>query len=89
MTHFVFDGSPVEFRPGQSIGAALIAAGRPSWRTTRIGGRPRGLFCGIGVCFDCLVGVDGIPNQRACRVTATQEMTVTSQEGTGHDDIAV
>ncbi len=89
MSRFTFDGTPIEFRPGQSIGAALIAAGIPSWRSTRIGGRPRGLFCGIGVCFDCLVAVDGTPNQRACRVIAADGMTVTSQEGTGHDDLAV
>ncbi len=89
MSSFTFDGTPVEFRPGQSIGAALIAAGIRSWRTTRIAGRPRGVFCGIGICFDCLVRVDGSPNQRACRVIADEAMTVTSQEGTGHGDLAV
>ena len=60
-----FDGEPVPFRPGQSVGAALWAHGVRAWRTTR-GGRPRGLFCGIGVCFDCLVQVDGRPDERAC-----------------------
>jgi predicted molibdopterin-dependent oxidoreductase YjgC len=89
MSTFTFDGDPIEFRPGQSIGAALIAAGIRSWRTTRVGGAPRGIFCGIGVCFDCLVRVDGTPNRRACRVPAADGMTVTSQEGTGHDDLAV
>ncbi|MGA4900742.1 2Fe-2S iron-sulfur cluster-binding protein [Streptomyces griseoincarnatus] len=39
----------------------LWAAGVTSWRTTRDGGRPRGVFCGIGVCFDCLVTVNGRP----------------------------
>lgn len=89
MSRFTFDGAPIEFRPGQSIGAALVAAGVLSWRRTRVAGRPRGIFCGIGVCFDCLVVVDGAPNERACRVTACEGMTVTSQEGTGHDDLAV
>lgn len=89
MSTFVFDGTRIDFRPGQSVGAALIAAGIRSWRSTRLAGRPRGLFCGIGVCFDCLVVVDGSPNQRACRVTAIDGMTVTSQEGTGHGDLAV
>jgi predicted molibdopterin-dependent oxidoreductase YjgC len=86
---FTFDGGSIEFRSGQSIGAALIAAGIRSWRTTRVQGRPRGVFCGIGICFDCLVVVDGAANQRACRVLAADGMTVTSQEGTGHDDLAV
>jgi 2Fe-2S iron-sulfur cluster binding domain len=70
MTEIVFAGRPVPFEPGQSIGAALTAAGIRSWRTTRFGGRPRGLFCGIGVCFDCLVTVNGRPSLRACLVEA-------------------
>jgi predicted molibdopterin-dependent oxidoreductase YjgC len=89
MNTFTFDGAPVAFRPGQSIGAALIAAGVRSWRSTRHTGRPRGVFCGIGVCFDCLVTVDGTPNRRACRIPAQDGMQVTTQEGTGHDDWAV
>ena len=44
-----FDGAPLAGEPGQSVGAALIAAGITSWRTTRRGGRPRGIFCGIGL----------------------------------------
>lgn len=89
MSSFSFDGAPIGFRPGQSVGAALIAAGIRSWRSTRIARRPRGIFCGIGVCFDCLVVIDGMPNQRACRVPAVGGMTVTTQEGTGHGDLTV
>ena len=65
---FELDGRPLDARPGQSVGAALTDAGIRSWRTTRRGGKPRGLFCGIGVCFDCLIEVDGRPDQRACLV---------------------
>jgi hypothetical protein len=86
---FSFDGRPVPFRAGQSVGAALTAAGVRSWRTTRVAGRPRGLFCGIGVCFDCLVVADGRPNQRACLLTARPGLEVTTQEGTGHDHLAI
>lgn len=64
------DGRPVPVAPGQTIGAALHAAGIVSWRTTRFGGRPRGLFCGIGVCFDCLVSVNGAREERACLLEA-------------------
>ena len=83
MTQFAFDDEPVPFRPGQTVGAALVAAGTTSWRTTRIGGAPRGLFCGIGICFDCLVSVDGHPNQRACLVVAEVGMHVRTQQGVG------
>jgi predicted molibdopterin-dependent oxidoreductase YjgC len=85
---FTFDGAPVAFREGWSVGAALTAAGIRSWRTTRQEGRPRGLFCGIGVCFDCLVTVDGRPSLRACLLPAESGAAVTTQHGTGHDDRA-
>ena len=84
-----FDGTDIDFVPGQSIGAALTAAGIRSWRTTRVSGRPRGLFCGIGICFDCLVVADGRPNQRACLLPAWDGLDVTTQEGTGHGDLTV
>ena len=88
-TMLAFDGHQIPFVPGQTVGAALTAAGIRSWRTTRIHGRPRGLFCGIGICFDCLVVVDGRPNQRACLLLARDGMQLTSQEGTGHGDLTV
>lgn len=72
------DGREVTARPGRSVGAALTDAGISSWRTTRKEGRPRGLFCGIGVCYDCLVTVDGAPNQRACLVPAENGMVITT-----------
>lgn len=68
------DGRPLTARPGQSVAAALTDAGVRSWRTTRHAGRPRGLFCGIGVCFDCLITVDGRPDQRACLTPAVPGM---------------
>lgn len=80
-----FDGRTVEALPGQTVAAALWAAGVTAWRSTREGGRPRGVFCGIGVCFDCLVTVNGRPNQRACLVPARPGDTIRTQEGTGHD----
>jgi hypothetical protein len=65
-----FAGREIPFEPGQTVAAALIAAGIRSWRTTRLEGAPRGLFCGIGVCYDCLVVINGQPAERACLVPA-------------------
>jgi hypothetical protein len=84
---FTFDGASIAFQDGWSVGAALTAAGIRSWRTTRHEGRPRGLFCGIGVCFDCLVTVDDRPSLRACLLPAKPGAAVTTQQGTGHDDL--
>jgi len=82
---FSFDGKDIAAESGQSVGAALIAAGYRSWRTTRHAGAPRGIFCGIGICFDCLVVVNGRPNQRACLTEVCDGDQVEPQEGTGHD----
>jgi hypothetical protein len=60
------DGAAVPLRPGESVAACLLAADRPVLRGTRFEGRPRGVFCGIGVCFDCLVTVNGVDGIRAC-----------------------
>lgn len=69
-----FAGRTLRAQDGQSVGAALTAAGVRSWRTTRRGTRPRGLFCGIGACFDCLLTIDGRPAQRACVVPVRDGM---------------
>ena len=68
LVSFTFDGTPMTAEAGQTVGAALLAAGVRSWRVTRSGGRPRGLFCGIGACFDCLVDVNRDRAVRACLV---------------------
>jgi hypothetical protein len=85
---FTFGDREIPAEPGQSIGAALIAAGYRSWRTTRQAGAPRGIFCGIGVCFDCLVIVNGRPSQRACLTEACHGDRVDPQEGAAHADLA-
>ena len=59
------DGQTITAHDGQTIAAALLAAGRRVFRHT-LTGQPRGLYCGIGVCFECAVTVDGVAGQRAC-----------------------
>ncbi|MFE4861423.1 (2Fe-2S)-binding protein [Streptomyces sp. NPDC056670] len=83
------DGRAVPALPGQSLAAALWAAGILAWRTTRGGGRPRGAFCGIGQCFDCLATVNGVANRRACLVAAAPGDEVVTQEGDGRGELAV
>lgn len=65
---FTFDGASRQARRGQTVGAALLADGVTSWRVTRTGSGRRGLFCGIGACFDCLVDVNDDHAVRACLV---------------------
>ena len=83
MTTFSFDGEEVRAAPGQTVGAALYAAGHRTLRHTRFGGSPRGLFCGIGACFDCLVVHNGVPNTRACVTPVQNGDVVERQRGAG------
>ena len=75
---FKFDGKTVSIRPGLSLAAALTEAGIRAFREGP-NGAPRGMFCGIGICQDCLVEVDGTPNQRACMTKGRPGLTVCTQ----------
>src|SRR5690242_9891437 len=76
----VVDGVTLTGVAGQSIAGVLMAAGRQSWRTTARQGRPRGIFCGIGVCFDCLVTVNDLRDVRACQRRAADGDEVTTHD---------
>jgi aerobic-type carbon monoxide dehydrogenase small subunit (CoxS/CutS family) len=78
---FTFDGVKIDAITGQSVAAALLAANQRTLRKTRFNNNDRGVFCGIGVCFDCLVVIDGITNQRACLIEAKPGMKVQTQVG--------
>src|SRR5262245_42386093 len=72
-----FDGRELAALPGESIAAALAASDIVAVRQAR-SGAPRGPFCGMGVCFDCLVTVNGRPSQRACLTKVEAGMDVRS-----------
>ena len=78
---FTFDGEKIDAITGQSVAAALLAANQRTLRKTRFNNNERGVFCGIGICFDCLVVIDGITNQRACLIEAKPGMKVQTQVG--------
>lgn len=80
---YTFDGETLTATKGQSIAAAMIFHERRITRRTRFGDSPRGVFCGIGACFDCLVVVDDIPNQRACITEVRDGMIIETQDGVG------
>lgn len=77
------DGEPVRAFEGETIAAALLAIGRRAVRKTERGGEPRGIYCGIGICFDCLMTVDGRPNIRTCQTRVRPGMRVETQVGDG------
>jgi predicted molibdopterin-dependent oxidoreductase YjgC len=82
------DGRPLRAYEGESVAAALLADGLRTLRTTARHGAPRGLYCGIGVCFECVMRIDGRPNVRACQVAVRDGLSVQTQPGEGRWPIA-
>ena len=72
------DGETLEAFRGQTVATALLAAGRRVLRHTRNAGKPRGLFCAMGVCFDCVMTIDGKAGVRACMTKVEDGMQVQS-----------
>jgi predicted molibdopterin-dependent oxidoreductase YjgC len=78
--NLLVNGHPVEAYEGETVAAALHASGVIALRRTAVRGEPRGLFCGMGVCFECLMQIDGRPNQQACLTLVRDNMQVRVQE---------
>lgn len=78
-----FDGHKLEAIEGDTIASALSANNIKVLRHTRVRHEPRGIFCNIGRCNDCLMTVDGVPNIRACITPVKDGMRVETQEGNG------
>lgn len=78
---FTLDGLPAQGFAGDTVAAALLALGREACRQTAISGSPRGPYCMMGVCFDCLVVIDGVGNRQGCLTRLREGMVVETQVG--------
>ncbi len=76
----IVDGVSVAV-PAGSVASALLALGRDAFRNTPTRGAARGPFCMMGVCFDCLVTIDGVANRQACLVPVRAGMQVETGSG--------
>ena len=81
MISIMVDGIKISAREGETIAAALLAAGIRVSRYTQKRHEPRGLFCGIGQCTDCVMVVNGVPNVKTCVTPVSEGMTVETQYG--------
>lgn len=75
------EGESVPACEGETLAAALLAGGHLAFRMTPVSGVLRGPFCMMGVCFDCLVEIDGVPNQQACQVLVRDGMKIRGMRG--------
>jgi D-hydroxyproline dehydrogenase subunit gamma len=80
---FTVDGEPVEAHAGETVAGALLATGRRRARRTAWRDEPRGPHCLMGVCHECRMVVDGVPNVRTCLTPAREGMVVETQVGFG------
>lgn len=78
------EGEQVHVPAGETVAAVVLATHLPYTRTTPVSGAPRTPLCMMGVCFDCLMEIDGIPNRQACQVRVEQGMRIRRQRGTGN-----
>lgn len=79
--NFSFDGRAMRARAGDTVAAALLANGVQACRQTPVSGAPRGPYCMMGVCFECLVVIDGVGNRQGCLVPLREGMRVETQAG--------
>lgn len=77
------DGERIVARDGDTVSSALLAAGRQAIRRSAVSGEPRAPYCQMGVCFECLVEIDGVADRQACLVPVRNGMVVTTGRGEG------
>ena len=78
---FTIDARPASARAGDTVSGALLTAGVDVCRTTPVSGAPRAPYCTMGVCFECLVTIDGTGNRQGCLVAIAEGMRVETHKG--------
>ena len=80
-----FDGATLHLPIGANLAAALVATGIDVFRHTNVSGAPRGPFCMMGACFDCLVDIHGVARQ-ACMIEVTEGLQISRPHESSADD---
>jgi predicted molibdopterin-dependent oxidoreductase YjgC len=75
------DGVPIKAKATDTVAAAMFGAGISHCRTTVVDGRERGPYCMMGICFDCLVVIDGIGSRQGCMTRVHDMMSIEIQSG--------
>lgn len=70
------NGKPVDAYPGETLASAILTAGRDIMRETILSGSPRGYYCGMGVCCECMVELEDGSRVKACQTLVEEEMKV-------------
>ena len=78
--HISVNGRMIAATPGETVLAALTAAGFKALKKSNVSGEARGPFCGMGVCYECLVTINGVPKQRSCMTEVEDNMEIQTYE---------
>lgn len=73
------NGRPIAVAEGTSVAAAVLGAGISSLRKS-VTGEPRGPLCGMGICFECRLTIDGLPQRRSCQTLCREGMEVRTDD---------
>ncbi len=76
---FRFEEKSISAQEGETVAAALLVAGEVHLRTSPVSGEVRAPYCWMGVCFECLLEIDGQPNQQSCLIPVKEGMRVRRQ----------
>ena len=78
-----FEGQALKVKQSENVAAALLSNNQLIFRTTPVTGASRGPYCMMGVCFDCLVEINGNANRQACMTQVEDGMRINRQNGAG------
>lgn len=73
--HIKIDTRSIQVPEGSSVAVAILSEGQSGFRTS-VTGQPRGPVCGMGICYECRVTIDGNPHQRSCMILCREGMEV-------------
>ena len=76
-----FNGRPLQVPVGSSVAAAVLAAGGKRFGNSPVSGDARAPYCMMGVCFECLLEIDGVPNRQGCLVPLEDGLCIRTQDG--------
>jgi D-hydroxyproline dehydrogenase subunit gamma len=72
------NGEAIRVKPGVSVAAAMLAAGQTVFRTS-VSDQPRGPLCGMGICMECRVTINGRAHQKSCQILCAEGMVIESE----------
>lgn len=75
----IVDGEKIEAYAGETVASAMLTAGKYQMAESDRTSSPKGVFCGIGVCYNCMVTIDGVPDRQACQTEVRDQMVVNTK----------